>query len=598
MKEARKKHAVRRHHNRRIPLPSVTRKLGLLLVGGVVAFLMLEVALRYGGYIFLARQEFTNRRQLLQNKSQLRILCLGESTTAVGGDMAYPAQLEEMLVRVFPGSHRVAVINKGIPGANSERLVAAAPAWIQKYQPDLVVAMMGINDYGVYANIDRQTSVWSRLSRLSRVVEFVYRGAVLGRMKYSTPLPSDSFFRVNAAQQTARRWAAVRPLPADAEDPQVQQGWAYLERGDEQSARDCFAAVRQRLPRQVGAVWATAVLQFDSSDYTGALETLLPMLSPAEKDHEMLYLIAGLCYRETGDVYRARQSFLQVLTFNPENVVGYQSLIDCYLRGMTIPVGAEFFDKMIANNPACDWGYTGQGWDLVCVKRYDEALVCFYEALVRDARSSFALEGVAHCLVDAVARKTIAGGEAVTMLEDFVQQGAWDPLLLHKLAGFYLRCGQVESAARIYSQITESNANDMQAWAGLSYCEETRSQSGQRRYYKVKQQNVMHRLLPRMTQLSYQLLADVTRRYQIRLMCISYPRRSVEPVRNVLADFPDVLYVDNQQTFENALRQSCYEDLFIDNFAGDFGHCTAKGNRLLAENVARAIEREFRGKLF
>ena len=30
----------------------------------------------------------------------------------------------------------------------------------------------------------------------------------------------------------------------------------------------------------------------------------------------------------------------------------------------------------------------------------------------------------------------------------------------------------------------------------------------------------------------------------------------------------------------------------MDMFGGDFGHCTVKGNRLLAENVARVILKE------
>ena len=32
-----------------------------------------------------------------------------------------------------------------------------------------------------------------------------------------------------------------------------------------------------------------------------------------------------------------------------------------------------------------------------------------------------------------------------------------------------------------------------------------------------------------------------------------------------------------------------YDDLFTDRFAGDFGHATKKGNRLIAENVAKHI---------
>jgi hypothetical protein len=37
-----------------------------------------------------------------------------------------------------------------------------------------------------------------------------------------------------------------------------------------------------------------------------------------------------------------------------------------------------------------------------------------------------------------------------------------------------------------------------------------------------------------------------------------------------------------------ALEES-YQGYFRDMFGGDFGHCTPKGNRLLAKNIAQEI---------
>jgi len=47
--------------------------------------------------------------------------------------------------------------------------------------------------------------------------------------------------------------------------------------------------------------------------------------------------------------------------------------------------------------------------------------------------------------------------------------------------------------------------------------------------------------------------------------------------------------VDNEKIFKGALGKNNYKLYFRDMFAGDFGHCTLKGNLLLAENIARAI---------
>jgi len=41
--------------------------------------------------------------------------------------------------------------------------------------------------------------------------------------------------------------------------------------------------------------------------------------------------------------------------------------------------------------------------------------------------------------------------------------------------------------------------------------------------------------------------------------------------------------------FRDALKEHPYSELFTDNFGGEFGHCTPKGNSILAENIAEVI---------
>jgi hypothetical protein len=44
--------------------------------------------------------------------------------------------------------------------------------------------------------------------------------------------------------------------------------------------------------------------------------------------------------------------------------------------------------------------------------------------------------------------------------------------------------------------------------------------------------------------------------------------------------------------FRDAVRKDSYNEYFRDAIGGDFGHCTDKGNRLLAENIASTILKE------
>jgi len=68
--------------------------------------------------------------------------------------------------------------------------------------------------------------------------------------------------------------------------------------------------------------------------------------------------------------------------------------------------------------------------------------------------------------------------------------------------------------------------------------------------------------------------------------------RSIGSLKNMLALHKGVIFVDNEKVFKEALKQGNYNDYFTDDFGGDFGHATPKGNRILAQNIANVILRE------
>ncbi|MFC1514804.1 tetratricopeptide repeat protein, partial [Candidatus Omnitrophota bacterium] len=75
----------------------------------------------------------------------------------------------------------------------------------------------------------------------------------------------------------------------------------------------------------------------------------------------------------------------------------------------------------------------------------------------------------------------------------------------------------------------------------------------------------------------------------IQLVCVQYPLRPLAPLRKMLDFSEDVLFVDNEAVFKNALQAEPYSFYFTDFFGGDFGHCTAEGNQLLAQSIADVI---------
>ncbi len=78
---------------------------------------------------------------------------------------------------------------------------------------------------------------------------------------------------------------------------------------------------------------------------------------------------------------------------------------------------------------------------------------------------------------------------------------------------------------------------------------------------------------------------------------MQYPMRNAEPLKKI---FPgqekSIIFVDNEKIFKDAFRKEGRREYFVDMFGGDFGHCTPKGNQLLARNIADVILKEVFGK--
>jgi len=123
---------------------SIKQKIFLIVSGLLLSIIILEIGLCAGGRIILSLQEYRNKISIKQKKDY-RILCLGESTTTHGGNNSYPRQLERIL-NERDIEKKFEVINKGRGGTNTTAIVSTLEWNINKYNPDMIIVMMGIND--------------------------------------------------------------------------------------------------------------------------------------------------------------------------------------------------------------------------------------------------------------------------------------------------------------------------------------------------------------------------------------------------------------------------------------------------------------------
>jgi len=127
------------------------------------------------------------------------------------------------------------------------------------------------------------------------------------------------------------------------------------------------------------------------------------------------------------------------------------------------------------------------------------------------------------------------------------------------LATLYKGIGKYEAADEYYNKASKAR---IEYYDPLTY----------RNYFKVK---------------------EILDRRKIKFVCVQYPMRSAEPLKKMFNGDSEIIFVDNERIFKDALNKEDYKEYFFDNFGGDFGHCTAKGNRLLAENIANIIVKEY-----
>ncbi|MBU1912560.1 MAG: hypothetical protein KKB22_03395, partial [Candidatus Omnitrophica bacterium] len=121
---------------------SLPQKITLILFGLFLTIAILEIGLRIGGFAILYMQEYRNLQSIKQ-KDSFRIMCLGESTT----QGQYPHYLEEILNQRNIGI-KFSVIDKGLGGTKTAIILSRLEANLDKYQSDMVITMMGINDAG------------------------------------------------------------------------------------------------------------------------------------------------------------------------------------------------------------------------------------------------------------------------------------------------------------------------------------------------------------------------------------------------------------------------------------------------------------------
>lgn len=475
---------------------SFQQKLILVMFGIILTGILLETGLRLGGFILSSLQERRNRISIAK-KGSYRIMCLGESTTAFGEKDSYPSQLEEILSR-RNNKIKFSIINKGIPGSDTTFILAQLEDNLNKYNPDMVIAMMGINEgLTEYMPDDDKTapskaSIFLNHFKVYKLARFICL-CITAKMKEtkSNLLKKDSLSPVhlqyyygqdeNAGFLKKATQGVIEQSSAD-DSEYVKLGWAYNGEGNFIQAEEVFKKALELSPRNEGAYIGLGHTYVELGDFLKMEESFKKAIELNPRNDNTYVILGHMVYCSLGKISEAEELFKKAIEINPKNEDAYFEL-GCFYKQEGNPVQAEkMFQKIIKINPFNDRAYGAL--EVICREKGEERFAEEYHRKIAKLRQEY------------------------------------------------------------YNTATRDN------------------------YLKLKK---------------------ILDRKGIQLVCVQYPMRSIEPLKKIFADQEGVMFVDNEKTFKKALKRGSYKEYFSDMFGGDFGHCTPRGNRLLAESIANAI---------
>jgi tetratricopeptide (TPR) repeat protein len=508
-----------------------------LLVLCSIAFI--ELAMRLSGAVY-------NKIQRSQNKPLTGtpvILCLGESTTAWGLQNSYPARLQSKLDQIY-GPKSYVVINEGVAATNTDVIREKLNEKIETYKPKIVITLMGIND------------VWAISDNTSPLDDFkLYKLYKLVRLSYENS--NDS---VKSTSQTVTQPPPEVPTAA-AFSPFYQAGVgefvkAFYEKKDLALA-DQKLKYLQSFKKEFASDEMAQYFAGDLALLKGNLkESDLYMEKSIKLDPRLknAMRIASLYfYKNSGTDVKtnllARKYLELALKAEPDSIDALA------LMGVSYTKPPLDDDKALAHlNKAWDLG--GRHFDIIT----HSAGIFINRGLFKEAEE-----------------RLISG-----LYEEGDVIWVWKELI-----DFYIKQKRFEDAEK-YLKKAETR------FPGNVFMDDFRTEVArlQNKQVPSKIYTVMNFYDFPPTRRNYKAIVNDLLLKNITPVIMQYPRRSIEPLKEILKSYDEVVYVSNEANFTEALKKYDYNTLFIDNFGNDFGHFTLTSSDMIADNIIVTLQKE------
>lgn len=537
------------------------KKILVLFLGCLFCFFIFELSLRLATHF-----NTTKMTELSSSASdEFTILCLGESTTAPwigqsGEDVSYPALLQEILNKEAQNK-KFKVINAAVSGSNSAQILSKLDDTIKNFHPQLITAQIGINDWG--------DTIAYRDDFLSRVFFWgqnlktykLFRN-MFGNYKTINPehLSNFSIYRkfkniFSSSQKMASSPSPTSEIakPHSLADKDLDKGTELILAGNTNEAIRYHQELLKKYPQEVRVYQNLSQIYDRIHAQKEALEYLKKAADIKITDWE-LWSQVGYLYTELKDFKSAQTIFQKVLKNNPENVSSNNGLVYVQMKANHLNEAEKV------------------------IKRWQEKMPMNYEAHLRLCRL-YEVQMRWNDMIEACTKATQLNPPAA--IESHF-----------KLARAYTKLEKWTKAQEVILSLIKKK-EDPRYFYELAQINVLQKRFDKVAEYQEKGKELELKQYPWAMRENLKMIVERIEKTHIPLAIVQYATRDGAVVKKMLEPFDHFEVIESKNEFSEAFKTHSYDELFIDNFAGDFGHASKLGNSIIARNIANYIIKNY-----
>ena len=294
--------------------------------------------------------------------------------------------------------------------------------------------------------------------------------------------------------------------------------------------------------------------------------------------------LAFLYKFHSNDLLKAEQMFIQAINKGISEPRSYRALGGVYLIKENYAGAQAMFELAVKKEPRNWVNYFGLGRAVYMQGKFKEAEDYFSKTIEINPNNSqvYSDIGEFYFLVGKI-------NEFVAACDTAIKNDSHLFKPYYLLGRHYYKEGRLKDAESVYRNFLSRNSENEICLGALVRIYAETGDKILLEHYESKLNKLRQRNLSTLTARNFQTLQHILNERKINLVCVQYPLRKLADLMLNFVDMTNVVFVDNEKNFKDAVDKNGFDYYFIDAWGGDTGHCSPEGNKLLAENIASAI---------